>query len=34
MLDEVRQNDPVFGELLDELLQVVTGKKPGTEEAQ
>jgi hypothetical protein len=33
LLDHVRQSDPVFVELLDEMLHAVTGKKPGEEDA-
>jgi hypothetical protein len=32
MLDQARQNDPVFGKLVEEMLYTVTGKKAGEEE--
>ncbi|KAH8554927.1 hypothetical protein BGW37DRAFT_216846 [Umbelopsis sp. PMI_123] len=32
MLDQARQNDPVFSKLVDEMLYAVTGKHPGTED--
>jgi hypothetical protein len=34
LLDSARQTDAVFGELLDEMLHAVIGKKPGAEGAQ
>lgn len=32
MLDQARQNDPVFGKLVEEMLYTVTGKKVGEED--
>ncbi|KAI8576080.1 hypothetical protein K450DRAFT_258373 [Umbelopsis ramanniana AG] len=32
MLDQARQNDPVFGKLVEEMLYTVTGKKAGEDE--
>ncbi|KAJ2963895.1 hypothetical protein NQZ79_g1055 [Umbelopsis isabellina] len=31
-LDEARRDDPVFNEALDEMLQAVTGQKPGSKQ--
>lgn len=31
-LDEARRDDPVFNDALDEMLQAVTGQKPGSKQ--